>query len=299
MRPLRVVLIGCVASSEAALRALHGLEPDRVRLVGLITRRASGFNSDFVDLLPLVQGRELPILYADLTEAPDQTRWIAACQPDLVFVVGWSQLLKKDMLEVALLGTIGFHPAALPANRGRHPLVWALALGLDETASSFFLMGEGADDGPLLSQYPVVIEPEDTAQSLYTKILDMIPRQITEIVEGLQHGLLHPEPQDENHASYWRKRSEIDGRIDWRMPARGIYNLIRALARPYPGAEMMVQEGAVKVWCCALEPAAPANAEPGKVLAVEGRSIVVKTGDGAVRLLEHELLKLPSAGDYL
>ncbi len=281
------------------MRALHGLEPDRVRLVGLITRRASGFNSDFVDLLPLVQGRELPILYADLTEAPDQTRWIAACQPDLVFVVGWSQLLKKDMLEVALLGTIGFHPAALPANRGRHPLVWALALGLDETASSFFLMGEGADDGPLLSQYPVVIEPEDTAQSLYTKILDMIPRQITEIVEGLQHGLLHPEPQDENHASYWRKRSEIDGRIDWRMPARGIYNLIRALARPYPGAEMMVQEGAVKVWCCALEPAAPANAEPGKVLAVEGRSIVVKTGDGAVRLLEHELLKLPSAGDYL
>lgn len=299
MKPLRVVLIGCVASSEAALRTLLALEPERVQLVGLLTRSASTLNSDFVDLMPLVQARELPILLADRVDQAEQARWLAACRPDLVFVVGWSQLLRQEMLAVAPRGTIGFHPAALPANRGRHPLVWALALGLAESASSFFLMGEGADDGPLLSQYPFAIDREDTAQTLYAKLLKLVPRQITDIVEGIQAGTIRPVPQDESRANYWRKRGEADGRIDWRMPADGIYNLVRALTRPYPGAEIVVHGIPVKVWRCTVEPLAPLNAEPGKVLAVEGRSIVVKTGDRAVRLLEHELSDLPLAGEYL
>jgi methionyl-tRNA formyltransferase len=63
------------------------------------------------------------------------------------FCLGWSNLLKAEILKAAPLGVIGFHPAALPANRGRHPLIWALGLGLDETATTFFFMDKGADRG--------------------------------------------------------------------------------------------------------------------------------------------------------
>ncbi len=298
-RPLRVALIGCVASSAAALHKLLSLDPDRARLIGLITRSTSTFNSDFVDLVPLAKERGVPVLLANHADSAEQAKWLSAVAPDLVFVVGWSHLLGREMLAIPPRGMIGYHPAALPANRGRHPLVWALVLGLKETASSFFLMGEGVDDGPLLSQYPLAISQNDTAQTLYEKILTLIPRQINDIVEAAFSGDLQPVPQDAGRANYWRKRTEADGRIDWRMSAESIYNLVRALTRPYPGAEMLVCGRSVKVWNCDVEPQVPANAEPGKVLAVEGGSLVIKAGDGAVRLLSHELMELPAPGAYL
>jgi methionyl-tRNA formyltransferase len=84
------------------------------------------------------------------------------------------------------LGVVGFHPAALPENRGRHPLIWALVLGLEETASTFFFMDEGADSGDLLSQRRISIEPADDAGSLYARITEVAMCQIREFVPLLE-----------------------------------------------------------------------------------------------------------------
>lgn len=299
-KPIRIALIGCVASSGVALRALFSLGENRAQLVGVITRRSTAFNSDFVDIAKIARERDVPVLYAeDATTDLEQAAWLREIKPDLVFTIGWSRLLREDVLRVPPRGVIGFHPAALPANRGRHPLVWALVLGLPETASSFFLMGAGADDGPIVSQHTVFIAPTDTAQTLYEKILALIPMQITEIVDGFVSGTLLSRPQDERLANYWRKRGEDDGRIDWRMSAPSIYNLVRALSKPYPGAHFVMNDQAFKVWHCVVKPDAPINIEPGKVLQVEGREVVVKAGSHAVRLVEHDLTILPSVGDYL
>jgi methionyl-tRNA formyltransferase len=268
-------------------------------MAGVITRRASRFHSDFTDIASIAESRQIPVLFAEDNDAAQQDEWLRARKPDLLFVVGWSQLLPEAMLKIPPRGAIGFHPAALPENRGRHPIIWALALGLSGTASSFFLMGAGVDDGPVVSQYPVAISPNDTAETLYRKILALIPRQIEEIVISLENSNLMPKPQDKALATYWRKRSVEDGRIDWRMSAAGIYNLVRALSSPYPGAHFTYRGQPVKVWHCAIEPAAPANAEPGKVLAVTGGEIVVKTGEQAVRLIRHEIPSLPLEGEYL
>ncbi len=296
--PLRIVLIGCVVSSEIALRTLLSLKT--VCVVGLVTRRGSSFNSDFVDLAPLAKERNIPILFAeDAANDSEQVNWLRKCKPDVIFTIGWSRLLPREILDIPQQGAIGFHPAALPANRGRHPIIWALALGLSETASSFFLMGAGADDGPIVSQSPVSISATDTAQTLYDKILALIPQQIEKIVTGLIDGKLIALPQEDRLTNYWRKRGEDDGRIDWRMSARSIYNLVRALSKPYPGAHFTHDGRSVKVWCCIVEPNAPLNIEPGKVLSVEGSDIIIKTGEQAVRLLDHEMAVMPSKGDYL
>jgi methionyl-tRNA formyltransferase len=297
---MRVALIGCVASSQVALRSLLEIDGSRIQLVGVITLRSSRYNSDYVDLSLIAHEHNLPILHLeDLETDAQQADWLRKLKVELVFTIGWSRLLSSDILSVPSRGVIGFHPAALPANRGRHPIIWALALGLSETASSFFLMGAGTDDGPIVSQYQVLIDFTDTAKTLYDKILALIPYQIEEILDGFIDGTLILEPQQESNANYWRKRDQYDGRIDWRMSSMGIYNLVRALSKPYPGAHFKSKDQIFRVWRCAIEISATKNLEPGKVLSVVGREVVVKTGDNAIRLLEHEFIDLPSEGDYL
>ena len=90
--------------------------------------------------------------------------------PDVIFCFGWSRLIKKTLLNIAPLGVIGFHPALLPANRGRHPLIWSLILGLKESGSTFFFMDEGADSGDILSQLNVSISEMDDAGTLYVNV---------------------------------------------------------------------------------------------------------------------------------
>jgi len=297
---MRIALDGCVESSRVVLQTLLALPPSLARVVALITRRASAYNSDYVDLAPLAGAQGIPMLCVeDAADDAAQAAWLAERSPDLLFCVGWSRLLGERTLSVAPRGTVGFHPAALPANRGRHPLVWALALGLDCTASSFFLMDAGADSGPLLSQRTIDIAPEDDAGALYAKVLAIIPGQVEEVVRGLTDGSLTPQPQDPARASYWRKRTADDGRIDWRMDADAVRNLVRALARPYPGAHFVHAGQSIKLWRCDVVQSGSPNVEPGKVLAVDGRCITVKCGRAAVRLLEHELDDLPAPGAYL
>lgn len=298
---LRIALIGCVNSSQVVLQTLLSCNP-RVKVTGLITRRSSTFNSDFVDLTPLAIAHDVPVIFAD--DLPDdylQAEWLRSQAPDLVICVGWSRLLGQGVLNAAPHGVIGFHPAHLPANRGRHPLVWALALGLTDTASTFFLMDDEADSGPILSQVQISIDVSDDAATLYSKILAVIPGQINEIVTGLLNGGLAQRLQDNSKANYWRKRTIDDGRIDWRMNADSIYNLVRALTRPYLGAHLNLGNTSFKVWKCYPTVMGHANTEPGKVIGINGRNILVKCGSGteAVMLTEHNIINLPRVGDYL
>jgi methionyl-tRNA formyltransferase len=107
-------------------------------------------------------------------------------------------------------------------------------------------------------------------------------------------------PQDHGQANYWRKRSEKDGQIDWRMSAASIHNLVRALTRPYPGADCNFEGSKIKIWKTELRPQhCPANIEPGKVLNTEGNTILIKCGEGALRLMDHEFSSIPPKGSYL
>ena len=191
------------------------------------------------------------------------------------------------------------YPSALPANRGRHPLIWALVLGLRETASSFFLMEATADSGALVDQRPIKIDEDDDAPKLYDKVLAVIPQQVIAIIDRANVGQLDGLPQDHMKANIWRKRVPADGCIDWRMPAQGVHRLVNALTRPYPGADFKYEGRHIKVWKSAVVLGSLPNQEPGKVLSVVGRQVTVKCGVDALCLVEHELLTLPKEGGYL
>ena len=203
------------------------------------------------------------------------------------------------------LGVIGYHPTALPANRGRHPIIWTLVLGLRETASTFFVMDEGPDSGDIVSQVSVDVSPDETAETLYARLKEVALRQVAELTRDLADGTVVRRPQDHSRANYWRKRGRDDGRIDWRMPAAGICNLVRALDRPYPGAHVVTGGRDIKVWGCVEAACNPArldeiaNLEHGLVLRSSRDSFDVRCGVGVVRVTRHEFDPIPEKGTYL
>ena len=182
---MRIVFIGTVEFSLAALNKLISLDAE---VAGLITKPDSSFNADYADLIPVCSSHKIPYKQVQNINSQESLNWIRSLQPDVIFCFGWSSLIKKPLLELTPIGVVGFHPAELPQNRGRHPIVWALALGLHKTASTFFFMDEGADSGNLLSQRPVSIDYADNARTLYNKVTQTALKQIEEFLPALEIG---------------------------------------------------------------------------------------------------------------
>ncbi len=159
------------------------------------------------------------------------------------------------------------------------------------------------DSGPILNKVKVGIGPDDDAGLLYARLLEVGRRQIVEVADSLRTGRQILIQQDLSQGNLWRKRSKVDGRIDWRMSAGTIHNLVRGLTRPYPGAYCEIgRAGAleeVSIWKTRPVADPRINLEPGLVLEVTDGAIVVKAGVDAIELIEHEFGVLPAVGEYL
>ncbi len=295
---MRILFIGCVASSYAFLNALLGKGAD---IVGVITKENSEFNSDFVDLTPLCKKHNIPYILIHNINDEDSVQFIEKSNPDIGYCLGWSQLVKDKVINMFPMGMVGYHPASLPNNRGRHPIIWALVLGLTTTASSFFMIEKTADTGDIISQRKVGIAYDDDAKTLMNKLISCGEKQVVVLTKDFENGTVKKIHQDPNKGNSWRKRGKMDGKIDWRMSSRSIYNLVRALARPYVGAHFMYGDSEIKVWkvreIVDLDDRY-SNIEPGKVISVNDDSFIVKTGDNLIEILECGSVNVKT-GDYL
>ena len=263
------------------------------------TLKNSSFNVDHQDLDSIAEASAIPVCPATELHSQEGIAWIKNQLPDVIFCFGWSRLVREPLLSLPPLGVIGFHPAALPANCGRHPIIWALVLGLNQTASTFFKMDKGADSGDIVSQVMLDIHPSDNSHTLYERISNIALRQLREFVPLLASSGIQLTPQNHSLANSWRKRGPADGCIDWRMAASSIHDLVRGLSRPYIGAHFECNERIIKVWQTEIVSNTPRNLEPGKVLEVADNSLLVKAGIGAIRLLEYYPAFSVLPGEYL
>lgn len=297
---MKILFIGSVLFSKIALQKLIEINEN---LVGVVCKESSKYNSDFVDLGKIAQENKIPFYYANNINAVETENWIKEKKPDVIYCFGWSQIIDPNILKIPKLGIVGFHPAGLPKNRGRHPLIWALFLGLNETASTFFFMDKGADTGDILSQKKIQILFTDDASSLYEKVINTAIQQMEEFTEQFKKNNFHRVPQKINDGNYWRKRGIHDGKIDWRMNSIAIYNLVRSLTKPYPGAHIIFNEKEYKIWKVKIieQNNYFSNIEPGRILNinVENNTFSVKTYDGSVEVLEHQVENIESIGEYI
>jgi methionyl-tRNA formyltransferase len=294
---IKILFIGTV---DFSFKALSNLIENKFEIIGIVTKRESNFNSDFHDLTPLAKANNIPVIYRTKDNLEEIVSFIDHNNPEVIYCFGWSHILPNSILSIPKYGVIGFHPAELPNNRGRHPIIWALFLGLKETASTFFFMDEGADTGDIISQEKIKIKNDD-AYSLYNKIINVALKQILLFTKELEikgHNISKIK-QDKTLGNAWRKRNKNDGKIDFRMSTNAIINLVKALSLPYVGAHIDYLDEDVKIWKVKDENNSIKNNEPGKILDIIGSEIIVKTYDGAIRILNHEFIKLPKKGEYL
>jgi methionyl-tRNA formyltransferase len=220
--------------------------------------------------------------------SPETIAAVREVEPDLIFIVGWSQLVLDEFIGLARHGVFGMHPTLLPKHRGRAAIPWAILSGLAKTGVTLFEIVDGAaDSGPIVGQVDVPLGPDETATTLYARITEAHVDLVREVVPRLLEGSAPRIEQDTRRASAWPKRTPADGIIDWETRAPYLHDWVRAQTRPYPGAFTYLGEEKVVIWRARpvdLDAEAPA----GTVVAHEGEGAVVACGEGGLVLEEVE-----------
>ena len=211
---------------------------------------------------------------------------IRKIEPELAFVVGWSQLVHDPFIALAREGVFGMHPTLLPRHRGRAPIPWAILSGLTRTGVTLFeIVDSTADSGAIVGQVEVEIAPDETATSLFARLADAHVQLVRELVPQLLSRSAPRSRQDPSRASSWPKRVPADGIIDWETRAPYLYDWVRAQTRPYPGAFTYFGDDKVIVWeARPVELAAKAPA--GTIVDVSADGPVVACGEGGLVLEE-------------
>jgi methionyl-tRNA formyltransferase len=211
---------------------------------------------------------------------------VGALDAELIFVVGWSQLVREPFIALAREGVFGMHPTLLPRHRGRAPIPWAILTGLARTGVTLFeILDATADSGAIVGQVTLQVDPDETATTLYARIADAHVALTREFVPQLLAEGAPRLSQDPLRASSWPKRTPVDGIIDWETRARYLYDWVRAQTRPYPGAFTFLGDEKVIVWSARpveLDSAAPA----GTVVDLAPEGPVVACGEGGLVLEE-------------
>tara|TARA_Y100000996_G_C22553603_1_gene654685 strand:- start:876 stop:1796 length:921 start_codon:yes stop_codon:yes gene_type:complete len=240
------------------------------------------FYSDYANFETLT--KQYHILHKQVNNINDQENidLIKKINPDLILVIGWSQLLKKEIIDIPKLGVIGSHPTELPKYRGRAPIPWSIIKELKTSALTFFYIQEGIDDGDIVIQKPFEIRDTDDATSLYKKMTLLGKNMLQEILPLMNSGKITGKKQNSDlFIENWPKRTPIDGKIDWSKSAREIHNLIRATTYPYPGAYAYHKGKKLIIWKSTMDYST--TSEPGKIM-IEGNKIKIGTSVGCVYL---------------
>lgn len=229
---------------------------------------------------------KLPVLQPERARAEDFLVQLRQLAPDLIVVVAYGQILPQAVLDLPRFGCVNVHTSLLPKYRGAAPIQWALLNGESETGVTIMKMDAGLDTGPILSQARTPIANTDNAQTVHDRLAKLGADLLSRTVPNYTAGRITPRPQPEDGASYARKISKEDGRIDWSKPAREIWNQIRAFT-PWPGAFTQYARRLVKIWEAAVEQR-PFQS-PGRVIECGKLGIVVACGEHALRILELQL----------
>jgi methionyl-tRNA formyltransferase len=183
----------------------------------------------------------------------DEKNVLETLNPDLLLVIGWYHMIPKSIRDLAPLGAVGIHASLLPKYRGGAPLVWAMINGEKETGITLFYLGDGVDDGDIISQQKFAIEENDTIREVLAKVTTASLDLIDEYIPLLANGASPRTVQNHKDATYFPQRSPTDGLIDWNWDSQKIRNFIKAQTSPYPGAFTIVNGKKVTIWDADVE----------------------------------------------
>ncbi|PWU14944.1 MAG: methionyl-tRNA formyltransferase [Verrucomicrobia bacterium] len=297
---MRVIFMGTPELACVCLRALVA-QPE-LQIVAVVTQpdRPSGRDLKLraSPVKEFAVASSLPVLQPERARQPEFIAELTRLQPDLIAVAAFGRILPKAILDLPRFGCLNVHTSILPKYRGAAPIQWAMLNDEAETGVTIMQMDVGLDTGPILTQEKTPILPEDTAESLHDRLAGMGAELLVKTIPVYVDGKAAPMPQPSKGVSYAPRIKKEDGRIDWKQPARTIWNRVRGL-RPWPGAYAYLSPirrrepgpggpaGApremLKIW--EAEVVGEKSGAPGEVLEAGRQGLVVACGKDALRVL--------------
>jgi len=282
---LKLAFVGCVGEGRRSAETLLAMGERLDAIFTLRPERAVRV-SGAVPWEDLAQAHEIPLHYVRNINDEEPVRILRELEPDLIFCVGWTQLLRKPILEIPRIGCIGFHASLLPRYRGRAPVNWAIINGEKETGNTMMLLDDGVDTGDVIAQRRFPIEEHDTCATVYDKVARSEEEMLREVMPLIHAGRMPRRAQNHAEATVMPKRTPADGIIDWSRTTRQLYDWVRALTHPYPGAFTTVEGRRVWVWKASIPPAGPGPAASAGHwrLAGDPPRLLAGTADGELGL---------------
>ena len=266
-------------------RALAALLARGETVVAVVTHADEPAEGDwFESVAEVARAHGVPLLTPTSPNEADVIARLAALDADVILSVWYRRLLGDALLALPRVAALNLHGSLLPAYRGRAPLNWVLVNGETRTGVTLHHMTAEADAGDIVAQEPLDIHPDDTALTLYGRMVmagvDLLLQRYPEVLAGVAPR----QPQDHARATLVGRRRPEDGRVAWTWSARRIANMIRAVTHPFPGAFVGDADRRIYLWEGSVE-AGVAAAAAGRVVAVAAdRGITVATGDGNLRV---------------
>src|SRR6266446_3267507 len=287
--PVRSAPCMLFAYHEMGYACMEALLEMDAPIAALFTHRnAPGEEIWWRSCAELAHAHSIPIHAPEVLDA-DWIARIAAMRPAVIYSFNYRNLLPDDVLRLAPLGTYNVHGALLPKYRGRAPVNWMIINGEREGGVTLHHMVARADAGDIVGQRAVEISDEDTALSLYRKIVPLGVELIREFHPMIVTHRAPRRPQNLAAGSYFGRRRPEDGRIDWRWPARRIFNLVRAVTHPYPGAFCWLNRRKLFVWESRIAAEAGRRGAPGEIVSTAGGALEVAAGEGSLLITRAQL----------
>ncbi len=232
----------------------------------------------FESVRALAERESIPWRTGDIND-PENVDLVRTIAPDFIFSFYYRNMIKPVVLDIPRRGAFNLHGSYLPKYRGRVPVNWVVINGETETGATLHYMVEKPDAGDIVDQEKVPVLFTDTAFDIFTKVTEAAVQVIARAWPRLAAGTAARIPMDLKAGSYFGGRKPTDGLIDWSKPAVTIYNLIRGVTHPYPGAFTYLNGTKVVIWqAWPVE----GKGEPGSIVSTE--PLLVGTGEGLLEI---------------
>jgi methionyl-tRNA formyltransferase len=232
----------------------------------------------FSSVRDLAESHDIPWRTTDIN-APENVALLREIAPDFIFSFYYRNMIRKEVLDIPVRGALNMHGSLLPRYRGRVPVNWAIINGETESGATLHYMVEKPDAGDIVDKEKVPILFTDTSLDLFNRVTEAAVTVIGRSWSLLLTGTAPRMPMDLSAGSYFGGRKPADGLIDWTKGAIQIYNLIRGVTRPYPGAFTYLDGRKVILWqAWPVE----GRGEPGRI--VSENPLLVGTGEGLLEI---------------
>jgi methionyl-tRNA formyltransferase len=284
VRRKHIIKIIVLGYHNIGYRCLEYLTWKKENVVAVFTHKDNPDENLFFDSMAEAAGSGgIPCYMPENINSPEWVSLIKELAPDIIFSFYYRNMISSEILGIPRLGAVNLHGSLLPKYRGRCPVNWALVNGEKETGVTLHYMVDKPDAGDIIAQGKIPILFTDTAYSLHKKMEQEAVLVLDKTWQLIKEERNERIPQDLSVGSYFGGRKPDDGKIDWKRSNLEIYNLVRAVTHPWPGAFCTFRDQEMLIWEC--EPVSvKGHLKPGNVVALEQKGIVVAAGEGALLL---------------